>query len=129
MMHPLLSDPLFVLATAVALFLVALLLAVVVYREVRQRPALDVYAPYARQAVVAAFRLSEVSADEFGKRLAGTDKKKLAVALYDRLPVLHGRVTPAQWEPMVETAYTEMTALYERNKDALTAELEAQLGE
>ena len=124
------SDPTVVLATAVLLFIIALLLFILLYSELKRRPGMDVYAPYARQAVVAVFRLSEASADAFGKRLSGADKARLAASLYDHLPPpIQGQITPSQWEVMVEAAYTELVSLYERNKAALVAEFHAQVGE
>jgi hypothetical protein len=118
-MEQLFSNPYFVTGIPLLLFGVALIVLVLLYKEIKRKPELDFLKPYIFQAIVAAYKVSETNADKFGARLDGEDKAVVAKLAYTHLPQIHALVTEEQFMLLVEPMLAEATSLYRRKQDAL----------
>ena len=120
MTETLFSNPYVLIRFPLLLFVVALVLLVLIYRETKNKPELDWLRPYIMQAIVASFKMSELNADKFGARLRGEDKAAVAELAYTHLPPnIKAVVTPEQFATAVGYVFDEVIVLYERNQDAL----------
>lgn len=114
------THPYFLVGFPLLLFVSALVLLVLIYREIKKRPELDWLRPYAMQAIVAAFKMSELSVDKFGRRLFAEDKEAIAELAYTHLPPnVQAVVTRSQFATAVGYVFDEVVSLYARNQIAL----------
>ena len=90
--------------------------------------------PFIYKAIQSAYKVSELAVDELGERLAGADKKALALAAYDMLPPSLGKfpvglvktlISRDQFAALVEVAFVEFLEFYdERHEDYVQLWLE-----
>lgn len=82
--------------------------------------------PFAYQAIVTAYHLSEQAVDEMGRRIDGCDKKVIADMAYALLPskigdfdlrVVKSMIPPERFEQVVQDAFDEGMQLYYKYAD------------
>lgn len=117
-MENIFNTPLLIVGLPLVLSLLLILVGLLVWRELQKQPDSAWLKPYVFQAIVAAYKVSEASVDQFGERLQGMDKQQVAEVAYDYLPPeVQNVVTRLQFATAVERIFAEAETLYETNAD------------
>ena len=115
-MENIFSTPLLIVGLPLVLSLLLIVVGFLIWRELQKQPEAAWLKPYVFQAIVAAYKVSEVSVDQFGERLQGMDKQWVAEAAYNYLPPeVQNVVTRLQFATAVERIFAEAATLYETN--------------
>lgn len=94
--------------------------------------------PWIYQAIMAAYKTSEIAVDEIQQRMRGADKAAIAAAVYDMLPpkignvpldVVKMAVSRDRFASLVEAAFNEFDAFVEDHEGRLENLVDAWLEE
>jgi hypothetical protein len=89
--------------------------------------------PFIYKAIMAAYKTSEAAMDEFGERIEGADKAKIADTIYDLIPNIidfNGTKIPIKtfishemFHTLIQNTFDEFLTFYNKNKDGFEKEM------